>query len=374
MPTLSSRSTSTRAIVGANQDRCLYCRGARIVRKGKRRKKLETVQLWYCKDCDQVFTPKTLKGKTYPIPVILDGLSYYALGHSLEDAATLLQEHYGVRVTPTTLSNWLKEYRPLCPYARLRNHPGTRARYSPYRVIESTRLHHRQVYHYRIHRPKLDLLADNYPGGPAKALPDRSRPSGNRFTQLARYLLTVQTACPHRLFREEDRGSTLKHKASFDLDGVTIRERQNLATRITQLAFQGAVRNNQRHDMVQKFMLINDAATVATEVPVWLTPEDIRHFKRRLGFLLPFEDDRTITGHIDLVQIRNDRIHILDYKPNADKEKPIEQLTLYALALSRRTGLRLYDFTCAWFDHDRYFEFFPLQVVWKRPGHRWLRE
>jgi hypothetical protein len=32
---------------------------------------------------------------------------------------------------------------------------------------------------------------------------------------------------------------------------------------------------------------------------------------------------------------------ILDYKPGASKEKPITQL--YALALSRRTGLRLYD-------------------------------
>jgi transposase-like protein len=165
MSTLSSRSTSTRAIVGANQDRCLYCRGTRLVRKGKRRKKLETVQLWYCKDCDQVFTPNALKGKTYPIPVILDGLSYYALGHSLEDAATLLQEHYGARVTPTTLSNWLKEYRPLCPYARLRI--SVKARYSPYRVIESTRLHHRQVYHYRIHRPKLDLLAGPRTADPA---------------------------------------------------------------------------------------------------------------------------------------------------------------------------------------------------------------
>lgn len=40
----------------------------------------------------------------------------------------------------------------------------------------------------------------------------------------------------------------------------------------------------------------------------------------------------------------------------------------FALVLSRRTGLRLYDFTCAWFDHDRYFEFFPLQVVWKKPS------
>ncbi|MBS3051700.1 MAG: PD-(D/E)XK nuclease family protein [Candidatus Aenigmarchaeota archaeon] len=73
-----------------------------------------------------------------------------------------------------------------------------------------------------------------------------------------------------------------------------------------------------------------------------------------------------ITGHIDFLQIRNGSVHILDYKPNASKERPIGQLTVYALALSRLTGLRLFDFKCAWFDDKNYYEFFPLHVVYKR--------
>jgi hypothetical protein len=44
----------------------------------------------------------------------------------------------------------------------------------------------------------------------------------------------------------------------------------------------------------------------------------------------------------------------------------IRQLMVYALALSRRTGLRLYDFVCAWFDEHHYYEFYPLHVVHKR--------
>ena len=72
-----------------------------------------------------------------------------------------------------------------------------------------------------------------------------------------------------------------------------------------------------------------------------------------------------ITGHIDILQIRNGMIHILDYKPNAAKEQPIEQLTLYAMALSRLTGLRLFEFKCAWFDEKDYFEFYPLHVLHK---------
>ena len=73
-----------------------------------------------------------------------------------------------------------------------------------------------------------------------------------------------------------------------------------------------------------------------------------------------------ITGHIDIFQVRNGVIYILDYKPQAKKEKPIEQLTLYALALSRLSGLRLYHFKCAWFDDKNYYEFYPLPVVHKR--------
>ena len=73
-----------------------------------------------------------------------------------------------------------------------------------------------------------------------------------------------------------------------------------------------------------------------------------------------------LSHHIDIVQIRNGKIHIVDYQPGARKEKPIVQLMVYALALSRRTGLRLFDFSCSWFDHDHYYEFFPLHVVHKR--------
>ena len=347
MPNLSHKY-----IIGESQERCLYCSGTKITKKGKRRKKFETVQLWYCKDCDAVFTPRALKGKSYPIPVILDGLSYYHTGHSLETSATLIQERYGMKVTPTTLSRWLSEYKDLCPYGSRRQ--KDMVLFKPHRIIQSIRFHHQQVYQYRLHRGKLETI---FKIQQHKAL-----------APLATFLQSMTTACPHRFFQDEGRGSQLKTK--FDLDGVSIRERQNLATRIAQLSVQGARQNKQRHDMVQKFMIATDSATVATEVPVYLFPKDIRHFRQELGFDVPLKETTTFTGHIDALQVRAGAIHILDYKPNARREKPIEQLTFYALALSRRTGLRLYDFTCAWFDDRHYFEFFPLQVVHKRSSSR----
>jgi ATP-dependent exoDNAse (exonuclease V) beta subunit len=101
-----------------------------------------------------------------------------------------------------------------------------------------------------------------------------------------------------------------------------------------------APNNKKRHETLQRFMLVNDSVTIAVEVPVFLTRDDIRYYRSR-GFDLDFDSD-VITGHIDFLQIRNGHIHILDYKPEARKETHAHvQLTIYALALARRTGLPL---------------------------------
>ncbi|MEK6952849.1 MAG: PD-(D/E)XK nuclease family protein, partial [Nanoarchaeota archaeon] len=121
--------------------------------------------------------------------------------------------------------------------------------------------------------------------------------------------------------------------------------------------------NKDRHQAVQDFFITNDSTTIATETPIYLTYDDLLYFNSR-GFSLNPKDFRTpVTGHIDIIQIRNDLIHILDYKPQAPKENPIHQLTIYALALASKTKLPLTMFKAAWFDENNYFEFYPLHVV-----------
>ncbi len=130
--------------------------------------------------------------------------------------------------------------------------------------------------------------------------------------------------------------------------------------------------NKKRHETLQKFMLVNDSATVAVEIPVYLTGEDIAYYRDR-GFTLDFEND-FITGHIDFLQIRDGYLQILDYKPDARKEKHAHvQLTIYALALARRASLPLKYFKCAWFDDRDYFEFFPLKGVYRPKARREIR-
>ncbi len=61
-------------IIGADIERCFFCNGTDITRRGKRYKKHETIQLWHCHTCNRVFTPQHTKGKTYPHKLILEGL------------------------------------------------------------------------------------------------------------------------------------------------------------------------------------------------------------------------------------------------------------------------------------------------------------
>src|SRR5438105_14126004 len=98
--------------------RCSYCGSTRLIRKGTRHKKLEIVQLWQCKVCRRVFTPSppALRYKTYPLRIILDGITLYNLGYSIATAAAKLQSRHGHRIAPSTLAAWMLEHRDMTTY------------------------------------------------------------------------------------------------------------------------------------------------------------------------------------------------------------------------------------------------------------------
>lgn len=131
-------------LVGTEVERCPYCLGTTIRREGKRQKKHETIQLWYCRTCNRVFTPQRAKGKTYPLKIILESIMLYCQGYTRGETSQRINERFGIVVPPRTLSNWIAEYRPLTTYARLREEGAKRFR--PSRIIRATRLQHQQVY------------------------------------------------------------------------------------------------------------------------------------------------------------------------------------------------------------------------------------
>ncbi|MDO8566505.1 MAG: hypothetical protein Q7S04_04995 [Candidatus Moranbacteria bacterium] len=384
---------------------CPYCNSSDFVKRGVRQKKHEVVQLYLCRaeGCGRTFTAERVKGKRFPLNVILDGISYYNLGLSLEQTCKILEEKFGVPVpevagasgtlssdssntfapTPATLASWIEEYKPICRFERMR--PYAIKLFPPQKMMEVVTMAHRQLYRFRYHRAKTLLCLEEF--------------KNSRFGRLKEYLDNVSSETPHQYFQDGERMSEIRTK--FDKTDMIVRSKTNFANKIAEFVLRSVPNNQERHDALQRFMIANDSVTVATEVPVYIRREDVEHMENELKFKITSRPDaerpsaevdgsiepsgeashlgtillkgdkqerqfpKLLTGHIDIVQIRNGIVHILDYKPNASKEKPIEQLTWYALALSRLTGLRLFEFKCAWFDDKDYYEFYPLHIVKK---------
>jgi transposase-like protein len=78
-------------------ERCPHCGSTAITRKGIRRKKIEIVQLWRCSSCKRVFTPTpaALRNKTFPLRIVLDAITLYDLGYSLEQTADKIRALHG---------------------------------------------------------------------------------------------------------------------------------------------------------------------------------------------------------------------------------------------------------------------------------------
>ena len=75
-----------------------------------------------------MFTPgaAALHNKTYPIRMILQTLSDYGIGHSLQQCADRLKKKTSRTVSPSTISSWLDLYYKYCSYRSLRARARTR--------------------------------------------------------------------------------------------------------------------------------------------------------------------------------------------------------------------------------------------------------
>jgi hypothetical protein len=339
---------------------CPHCGGHAFTRRGTRKKKFEIVQLWRCASCKRMFTPApaALRNKTYPLRVIIEALTTHCLGYSHEETIRRIKAKTGRAISDSTLSNWIAEHHDLLSYRRLRD--AGRKRFPPEQTIRSIKLYHRQVYRYSFHQPKLEFV--------------RESDEHARFAPVVDFLEAVPTICPHTLFRNEDAsGRASQAQPAFaDPARIVVNRKENAATRAAALIIPTVGNNRERHERLQQFMLANDSVTLAVEVPIWLTEDGIGALEEKYGIeLAPRAGnvDRAVTGHMDFLQVRNGAVHILDYKPDARTNKPIAQLAIYALALTRLVpGLTLFDIKCAWFNEQEYCEFFPRTLFAQKRG------
>jgi len=344
-------------------ERCPHCNSRRLIRKGTRKKKLESVPLWRCKSCGRTFTPgpRPIRNKTYPIDEILEAITLFDRGFTLQETAEKISSRFGRHASPSTISRWVSEHPQLTTYTRLRTR-GLKS-FKPTQTIRAIKLYHRQVYEFAYHRAKLGFLRD----GTLDLKRSSSTSSTARFDALADFLESIPQTCPYDLFSREDGARSSQVGADFFTpDNLVVTTKENAATEMAGLVLPAVGTNHERHPKLQRFMLANDSTTIAVEVPVWLTANDIAAIEKKYGTrLLSGHGKGSITGHIDILQVRNGAVHILDYKPDARTNRPIAQLTIYALALAHRTGLKLFDIKYAWFKNE-YCEFFPRKLFTAR--------
>ena len=102
--------------------RCPACNSRRVAPRGSRAKKLETVRLYRCGACRRTFTsgPRALRNKTYPLHEILDALSTYNRGYTLDETSRRLSSRHSHTINPATISRWLAAHPGLTTYRRLR--------------------------------------------------------------------------------------------------------------------------------------------------------------------------------------------------------------------------------------------------------------
>ena len=333
-----------------SQISCPNCSSKNIKKAGIRKNQQQIIQQYFCKSCKKTFTLQATKNKTYPTQTILKTLTLYNLGHPQSKIQTLLRTN--PKPSQKTISNWINEFKTTTTFYRFRKE--SKKLYSPEQIIETYNfLHNNLNYKYQIHSFKLKELSKTNP----------------KFLKIKQYLEKIPTSnFPHHIFKptQEINNTQRASQSNFKTLKTKPSSKHNLANKLCQLALNLAKTNKQRHETIQNFMLTNDSTTIATEIPIYLTHDDLLYFLSKGFNINPSEFSTPITGHIDFLQLRNNIIQILDYKPEAKKEQPIQQLTIYALALASKTKLPLTLFKCAWFDENNYYEFYPLHVVYKR--------
>jgi transposase-like protein len=289
-----------------------------IVKSGVRTLKEDRVQVYLCKSCNKRFTNRKLPHTSYQPKLILSALTYFNQGHTLDMTQRTMRRRFKTKVPISTINNWIKNYGSELPATKLRKKYDL----DPNQTIKTRRLFHQQPFLFKVHTLKLNI-------------------KGKQFPQLKRYINSMLDDPKDYLFQSKKVLRCSELANTINLPKPRIRSvKDSPACRMTNLALELAKTKKERHEKVEEFFLTNDSATVAVEVPVYLTESES-------GFKKP------LTGHIDLIQVRSNRIHILDYKP--DKEGNVtNQLMLYAKCLKKRTGLS--NITCAYFDENGYFQ------------------
>lgn len=352
--------------------KCPFCNGI-TVKNGLRKNKLRAPQRYLCKSCKQSFTfqHQSQKSKTHSIKTILTSISDYNLGMPLRKQ----------KIPSSTIHNWVKNFN--LPLNRLRDR--VKGKNIDEIIIKKRFIHHQQPFLYQYHKIKLNFAA-KFPGlikylkylYLPKGIFDNSQriskyketpTKGGDRPGVVPYGVVGRTFCEAKwpspaigLVGVSESNKKLKNPpanvgVSKSKTNHSLIKKNNYATKLAQLALTITKDNKERHNIIENFMLINDTSTIATEIPIYFKPSERKIKDIPTSKLKDFEETKPLTGHIDILQIRYNKIYILDYKPEpVNKQQTISQLRLYKKALSRRTFMPKNKIKLAFFNDKGYYE------------------
>ncbi|MBM3199569.1 IS1 family transposase [Candidatus Woesearchaeota archaeon] len=297
--------------------RCPYCGGSSIIKRGIRKLKTKKKQRYFCNSCHHRFS-LSFERKRSSIKVVLSSVCAYNQGLNCEEVRDIVYRNHNVLLHKSTIARWVKEYD--LGYLSIRQTVLSKHKHPL--IIGRVFKHFGIVYNFRCHKGKLEAFG--------------------KFQGLKRFVFKVIGGVDGRYFIEDnERCSQLRKETSVNLKVIDNAKLSRVVGSVLKLV----ANNRQRHSIVETLMLNCDRDTVAVEVPVWYWDKD-----RNVG----------VCGHIDILQVKYGKAWVLDYKPNAEQEdidKVVSQLSSYALALSFRTGVRLEDVKCGWFDESKMYLF-----------------
>jgi len=299
--------------------KCPTCKKSNVIKKGKRKTQYQIKQRYLCKDCGKKFTENgKINNKKYPIKVIYSAINFYNLGYNYKEVSNKINKKYKIKTSKSTIHNWIHEFKHLSPMIKKRDKIINYDQVIFSKYFDSDILEYEFMYH----KYKADtILKQNYP-------------------QLLKYLGYFEKKDPELI----DIIDSISDKPKFRIEVKPLKY-SSFATEMADFASQAKYADKTLHNLVERFMLVNDEHTIACELPVWYYDK-----KRNIG----------ITGQIDILQIKNDLVYILDYEPDLDNmiSSPWE-LYHYAIALSFRANINPKKIRCAWFNENDYYEYSP---------------
>jgi len=295
---------------------CRHCGSDNIVRKGARKLLCSTNQRYLCTNCGKQFS---FREGRHDAVLMLDAVRCYNAGKTLAQVVKDIRKERKLSVTPMTISRWVRRFD--AGFLRIRTALLKRCRSN---LITSKQfVHSGLIYQFSVHNGKLDALC--------------------AYPELSGYLAGLDNRID-RYFSAGKRCSQLN-----TVKKIEVREKRDGLCKAVGHVLPACSELKERHSALQSYLLHNDDVTIATEVPVYL-------WDKQLG---------AISGHIDILQIRDGKVMIVDYKPGAaflPKEKVVSQLFWYARALSFRAKIDLRNMSCLYFDEQVCFEFEPAKV------------